>query len=115
MIRGICEGQFAYCGRTRPANSVLIVSFALVILALIGGSMAATPSASLVGPGSYEEKNISFTFEQSVQNNGYHMTYLYANAGNVAMKNYAHGSGSLNSEATLTYQRLNRQNHPLYN
>jgi hypothetical protein len=54
----------------------------------------------------YEESNRTFNFEQSVQGNGYFVTYLYAKAGNVAMKNYAHGSGSLNSEATLTYQNL---------
>ena len=42
---------------------------------------------------------------------GYFVTYLYAKAGHVAMKNYAHGSGSLNSEATLTYQNLDRSTH----
>jgi len=42
------------------------------------------------------------------------MTYLYAQAGNVALKNYAHGSGSLNSEATLTYQNLDRKTHNSY-
>ena len=43
-----------------------------------------------------------------MQGNGYFMTYMYAKAGNVAMKNYAHGSGSLNSEATLTYQNWDK-------
>jgi hypothetical protein len=90
------------------------LSFALVLATLIGVSMAATPSSSLVGPGSYEEKDISFNMEQDVQTNGYFMTYLYAESGNVAVKNYAHGSGSLDSESTLTYQRLKKQNHPLY-
>jgi hypothetical protein len=42
------------------------------------------------------------------------MTYLYAKAGAVAVKNYAHGSGSLNSEATLTYQNLDRSTHYAY-
>ncbi|MHB8118482.1 MAG: hypothetical protein ACYDHX_07150 [Methanothrix sp.] len=42
------------------------------------------------------------------------MTYLYAKSGNIAVKNYAHGSGSLNSEATLTYQNLDRKNHQNY-
>ena len=41
------------------------------------------------------------------------MTYLYAKAGNIAMKNYAHGSGSLNSEATLTYQYWNKESPEL--
>jgi len=49
-----------------------------------------------------------------VQGNGYFMTYLYAKAGNAAVKNYAHGSGSLNSEALLTYQHLNRSTHNAY-
>ena len=113
MIKGIGKRLSTYCGRIGLEKSMLAVSFALILIALIGGSMAAT-TGSLVGPGSYEEKNITFDFEQSVQGNGYFMTYLYAKSGNVAVKNYAHGSGSLNSEATLTYQRLNKQNHPLY-
>jgi len=62
----------------------------------------------------YYESNKTFDFEQSVQGNGYFMTYMYAKAGNVAIKNYAHGSGSLNSEATLTYQSLNRSTHNAY-
>ena len=49
-----------------------------------------------------------------MQGNGYFVTYLYAKAGNVALKNYAHGSGSLNSEATLTYQNLDRSTHNVY-
>jgi hypothetical protein len=49
-----------------------------------------------------------------VQGNGYFVTYLYAKAGNVALKNYAHGSGSLNSEATLIYNSLNRSTHNAY-
>lgn len=113
MIKKISKRLFAYCGWIGLEKFML--AFALILIAFLGGSMAATPSSSLVGPGSYEEKNISFNFEQSVQGNGYFMTYLYAKSGNVAVKNYAHGSGSLNSEATLTYQRLNKQNHPLYN
>ena len=110
MIKGIGKRLSTYCGRIGLEKSMLAGSFALILIALIGGSMAAT-TGSLVGPGSYEEKNITFDFEQSVQGNGYFMTYLYAKAGNVAVKNYAHGSGSLNSEATLTYQQLDRTKH----
>jgi len=62
----------------------------------------------------YQERNTTFNFEQSVQGNGYFMTYMYAKAGNVALKNYAHGSGSINNEALLTYQSLNRTTHDLY-
>ncbi len=114
MEKKIDERISAYCGRIHPGWFITAVSLALVFVSLIGSSMAATPSSSLVGPGSYEEKNITFSMEQSVQSNGYSMTYLYAKSGNVAIKNYAHGSGSLDSESTLTYQLLDKKNHPLY-
>jgi hypothetical protein len=84
------------------------------MIALIGVSMATVPSGSLAGPGSYEEKDISFNMEQNVQTTGYFQTYLYARSGNAAVKNYAHGSGSLKSDSTLTYQDWDKQNHPLY-
>jgi len=96
---------------------MLAVSIAMVLVALIGSSMAAQPvlyPATLAYPNAYEEKNTTFTFEQSVQGNGYFMTYLYAKAGNVAVKNYAHGSGSINNEALLTYQKLNRSTRNAY-
>ena len=54
---------------------------------------------------------MTFDFEQSVQGNGYFMTYIYAKADNVAMKNYAHGSGSINSEAVLNYYNMDRKTH----
>jgi len=96
---------------------MLAVSIAMVLVALIGSSMAAQSvlyPATLAYPNAYEEKNTTFTFEQSVQGNGYFMTYLYAKAGNVAVKNYAHGSGSINNEALLTYQKLNRSTRNAY-
>ena len=42
------------------------------------------------------------------------MTYLYAKAGNVAVKNYAHGSGSINNEAVLTYYDMDQKTHNVY-
>jgi hypothetical protein len=95
---------------------MLAVSIAMVLVALIGSSMAATAlyPATLAYPNAYEEKNTTFNFEQSVQGNGYFMTYMYAKAGNIAMKNYAHGSGSINNEAVLTYQKLNRSTRNAY-
>ena len=45
---------------------------------------------------------MSFSFEQTVQGNGYYMTYKYAKMGNAEFKDYAHGSGSLDNEAILT-------------
>ena len=48
------------------------------------------------------DKNVSFAFEQTVQGNGYYMTYKYAKEGNTEFKDYAHGSGSLDTEAVLS-------------
>jgi hypothetical protein len=98
---------------------MLTASIAMVLVALIGSSSAVdsgklTFPADVTYPNGYVEKNTTFNFEQSVQGNGYFMTYLYAKAGNAAIKNYAHGSGSLNSEALLTYQALNRSTHNVY-
>lgn len=87
---------------------MLAISIAIVSVALIGCS-AATYWAT-----DYRERNTTFDFEQSVQGNGYFMTYMYAKAGNVAFKNYGHGSGSINNEAILTYQSLNRTTHDMY-
>lgn len=115
MKRGIMDRLLANICRNRRKRAFLATSLALLLIMLVGVSQAATPSGSLVGPGSYEEKNITFYMDQNVQTNGYFMTYLYAESGNVAIKNYAHGSGSMNSDSKLTYQKLAKQNHPLYN
>jgi hypothetical protein len=92
----------------------------LVLMAIIGLS-AAQPSEKISKSGygttnsisATQEQNTSFIFEQSVQGNGYFMTYMYAKAGNLAMKNYAHGSGSVDNDAILqTYEKKN-QWHPI--
>jgi hypothetical protein len=104
---------------------MLAISIAMVLVALIGSSLADVDGnqlnwpaqwttnpdtgAATLYPNAYEERNTTFNFEQSVQGNGYFMTYIYAKSGNIAMKNYAHGSGSLNSEALLTYQQLDQK------
>jgi len=98
---------------------MLALIVAMVLVALTGCSMAWTwpqdawPSTTKYVNG-YQESNRTFDFEQSVQGNGYYVTYLYAQAGAVAVKNYAHGSGSLTSEATLTYQNLDQMTHNVY-
>ncbi len=88
----------------------------MVLIAFTGISLSAeiVEPATLKYPNAYVEKNTTFNFEQSVQGNGYFMTYIYAKAGNSAVKNYAHGSGSLNSEALLTLQDLDRKTHNTY-
>lgn len=89
----------------------------MVLVALIGNSMAWPdvygPSTARY-PNGYSISNATFNFEQSVQGNGYHMSYIYAKAGGTAMKNYAHGSGSLDSEATLTWQHVIEKTHNVY-
>ena len=88
----------------------------MILIAFTGNSLAATVGDTDINQGykytnALLEKNTTFNFEQSVQGNGYFMTYVYAKAGNTAVKNYAHGSGSLNSEALLTLQDMDRQTH----
>jgi len=56
-----------------------------------------------------EESNSTFSFEQSVQGNGYFMNYMYVKAGNMAAKNYAHGSGSVDNSMILSsYENWHR-------
>ena len=57
------------------------------------------------------DKNVSFSFEQSVQGNGYYMTYKYARMGNTEFKDYAHGSGSLDNEAVLSTYTADHKYH----
>jgi hypothetical protein len=119
--------SFALDGGIDLKKAILTVLVAMVLVALTGCSMAQFPApadknwhtadywpATPTYVNGYEESNRTFDFEQSVQGNGYFVTYLYAKAGAVAVKNYAHGSGSLNSEATLTYQNLDRSTHNVY-
>ena len=86
----------------------------MILIAFTGNSLAATDNDINEGykyTNAILQKNTTFDFEQSVQGNGYFMTYIYAKAGNTAVKNYAHGSGSLNSESLLTLQDMDRLTH----
>jgi hypothetical protein len=88
---------------------------ALILMAFMGSATVAlgayTYSSSELKNG-IEESNSTFSFEQSVQGNGYFMTYMYARAGNLAMKNYAHGSGSVDNEMIMSsYENWHRW-HP---
>ncbi len=116
MTRGILDKSFALYGGANIKKALLAAAIAMVLISLTGCSLAIKPiyPATLSNPNGFEEKNTTFSFEQSVQGNGYFMNYMYAKAGNVAFKNYAHGSGSINNEAVLTYQHLNRTNHQAY-
>ncbi len=102
---------------------MLGISIAIILVAIIGNSMAfgnfspgnLSPGTSFPAWGPYVDGHVvankTFDFEQSVEGTGYFMTYLYAKAGAVAVKNYAHGSGTLDSESTLTYQSLVEKTH----
>ncbi len=106
---------FALNGGIDLKKAILAASIAMVLIALIGNSLGTiTFPATSTYPNGYVLRNTTFNFEQSVQGNGYFMTYLYAKAGNTAIKNYAHGSGSLNNEGDLTYQHLNESTHNAY-
>jgi hypothetical protein len=93
---------------------------ALVLVAILGSAVISTAQTipqpdttqksvnSFIGysypitdPNRIIEKNVSFSFEQTVQGNGYYMAYKYAKMGNTEFKDYAHGSGSLDNEAIL--------------
>ncbi|MGD0951717.1 MAG: hypothetical protein ABR985_04875 [Methanotrichaceae archaeon] len=62
-------------------------------------------------PNQVVDKNVSFSFEQNVQGNGYYMTYKYAKMGSTEFKDYAHGSGSLDNEAVLSSYNSSHQYH----
>jgi hypothetical protein len=68
-------------------------------------------SYPITDPNRIIEKNVSFSFEQTVQGNGYYMAYKYAKMGNVEFKDYAHGSGSLDNEAILASYDATKKYH----
>ncbi|OPY49546.1 MAG: hypothetical protein A4E48_02228 [Methanosaeta sp. PtaU1.Bin060] len=94
-----------------------VILAAVLLVALIGLSTAELMKSAADGQwynyATSTEKNTSFTFEQSVQGNGYFMTYMYAKEGNLEMKNYAHGSGSIDNQATLAAYHMERTKHPV--
>jgi len=103
MTRGILAGllnNLKLVDLKRVMLTATVIALALTLL--VNGSIA------IAG---FQEKNTTFSFEQNTEGNGYYKDYAYAKAGNVVFKNYAHGSGSANSDAILTYQKLNRTTH----
>jgi hypothetical protein len=89
-----------------------VILVVLVLVALMGLSTAYDYSKFYKGNEKIET-NTTFSFEQSVQGNGFFVTYMYAKQGNLAFKNYAHGSGSIDNSAILTTQRVNKTDHPV--
>ncbi|VVB72149.1 Uncharacterised protein [uncultured archaeon] len=116
MTNWIGEKLSAFSGPIDLKKALLTISIALILITLAGGCKAASPiwPATASNPIGFEEENTSFSYEANTQGNGYSMNYMYAQAGNVELKNYAHGSGSINNEAVLTYQNLSRRTHNAY-
>jgi hypothetical protein len=100
---------------------MMIAALVLVVVlgtALIGSALTdpnvdkfVGHSYSIADPNRIVDKNVSFTFEQSVQGDGYFMTYKYAKMGDVEFKDYAHGSGSLDNEAILASYDSSKKYH----
>ena len=97
VILGTAAIATAWDASTDPVNKFLGYNYF---------TKAAYPDANRV-----IEKNLSFNFEQSVQGNGYYMTYKYAKMGNVELKDYAHGSGSLDNSAILASYDAIKKTH----
>jgi hypothetical protein len=90
-----------------------VVLAALMLLAFMVSAAAAydyTKNGILIN--GIQESNSTFTFEQSVQGNGFFMNYMYVRAGNLAAKNYAHGSGSIDNSMTISSYKETHQWHP---
>jgi hypothetical protein len=100
-----------------------IIVAAIIFVAFIGMSMAQSfssfvPNTGLTSTGAppwlggavlgTQQFNSTFSYEQSVQGNGYFMNYMYAKQSNLAFKNYAHGSGQIDNEMTLNTYHQNR-------
>ena len=90
---------------------VVILGTAAIGTAYVDGTQSSVNSFvghpfTFTYPNQIVDKNVSFSFEQSVQGNGYYVTYKYAKMGNTEFKDYAHGSGSLDNEAILTSYNL---------
>jgi hypothetical protein len=88
---------------------------ALVMVSIIGIS-AAWPAFNFVpvtkqNAGTEITFNRSMSVEQSVQGQGYSMQYLYAKADTAELKEYSHGSGSLDQETIFTAYSSNKTNH----
>jgi hypothetical protein len=90
-----------------------VILAALILIAFMG--LAAVAVAYDYGStlkNGIEESNSTFSFEQSVQGNGFFMTYMYVKQGNLAAKNYAHGSGSVDNSMILSSYENWHQWHP---
>lgn len=79
---------------------------ASVLMAFIGLSVAVDSTYLDVYP-----KGIQI--EESTQGNGFHSSYLTSKMGKLSMMNYAHGSGSLDSDVTIAAYEYKKLYHPV--
>jgi hypothetical protein len=96
-------------------KKIILASLILVAIVGLSGAQAPVKYVNQVYPWPYVAditKNMSFSFDQTVSGTGFYVTYAYVKMGNLAMNNYAHGSGSLASETILTAYHDNRTAHP---
>jgi hypothetical protein len=88
----------------------------LILVAIVGLSSAAyiyAPDPYAAFPYTRDTtKNLSFSFDQSVSGIGFYVTYAYVKMGNLALNNYAHGSGNGTMESVLAAYHDNRTAHP---
>jgi len=90
----------------------------LILVAFVGLSTAADYYGWYTAQGTQVaynvEKNLSLSFEQSVQGSGFYNTYAYVKMNNLAMKNHMHGSGQLTSDTVLAAYKKESDRHPWY-
>ncbi len=93
-----------------------------IIIALLAATLLVGMAAA-VNTGNVLTDNVTFNFEQSVEGSGYFMTYKYiqlstpdhdANVGQKGpmLKDYVHGSGSIDNEVLLTAERIYSRDMP---
>ncbi len=93
-----------------------------IIIALLAATFLVGIAAA-VNTGNDRTDNVTFNFEQSVEGSGYFMTYKYiqlstpgdnAKVGQKGpmLKDYVHGSGSIDNEVLLTAERIYSRDAP---
>ena len=83
-----------------------------IIIALLAATLLVGMAAANVVSNGITD-NVTFNFEQSVEGNGYFMTYKYIQLTSPdtgqkgpMLKDYVHGSGSIDNEVLLTAERI---------
>ncbi len=90
-----------------------------IIIALLAATLLVGMAAA-DNTGNVLTDNVTFNFEQSVEGNGYFMTYKYiqltspdTDLKGPMLKDYVHGSGSIDNEVLLIAERTYSRTEPL--